>query len=136
MTTVAEVVADANTTRQSLATLEHDLQDGIDAIDFAAFNEQRDLTAKEITQRRKLRATQAEVRDSFRILAFVTAQRLDDTDEVTQLLRQIQVVNAGLDDDLERLQKVAKFATTAAEVADGLAKVAADLADAVKNGLV
>lgn len=136
MATVAEIIADTNTARQSLATLERDLQEGIDAIDFAAFNDERDLTDKEITQRKKLRATQGEVRDSFRILAFVTAQRLDNADEVAQLLRQIQIVSAGLEDDLARLKKVAKFAEIAAEVAEGLAKVAENLADVAKNGLI
>jgi hypothetical protein len=133
--TVDKVVADANAARQSLAELERELQEGIDEIDFAAFKEERDLTAKEIERRKELRATQGEVRDGFKILAFVTAQRLDDTDEVSLLLRQLQVVNAGLEDDLAQLQDIEKFAEIAATVADALAKTAASLAKVASSGI-
>lgn len=126
--TVAQVVASANEARQQLALLERELQEGIDAIDFKAFQEDRALTDKEMEQRRELRATQAEVREDFKVLAFVTLKRLDDTVEVTQLLRQIQVINAGLEDDLARLEKIERYAALAAKVADVLAKTATRLA--------
>jgi len=126
--TVAQVVASANAARQQLALLERELQEGIDAIDFKAFKEDRDLTAKEIEGRRELRATQAEVREDFKVLAFVTAERLDDTVEVEQLLRQIKVINAGLEDDLARLEKIERYAAISAKVADILAKTATRLA--------
>jgi uncharacterized protein (DUF885 family) len=134
--TVASVVADANTARQALAELERELQEDIDEIDFTAFKEERDLTAKEIERRKERRATQGEVRDGFRILAFVTAQRLDDSAEVSQLLRQLQIVNAGLEDDLAQLEDIKKFAAISAQVADALAKTAANLAKVAASGLV
>jgi tRNA(Ile)-lysidine synthase TilS/MesJ len=126
--TVQEVMADANDSRQKLATLEHQLQDEIDAIDFQAFQEDRALTPDEAAQRKSRRATQAEVREGFRVLAFVTAQRLDDAAETGQLLRQIQNVNVGLGDDLKSLAAIRKYATIAAQVADALAKAAEQLA--------
>jgi hypothetical protein len=126
--TVAQVIASANTARQHLAMLERELQEGIDEIDFNAFKEGRSLTPAEIKQRRELRATQAEIRDEFKVLAFVTLQRLDESDEVAQLLHQLEVINAGLEDDLERLKKIEKYATIAAKVADSLAKTAGRLA--------
>src|SRR5262245_10000174 len=101
--TAAQVVAEANNARQQPATLEQQLQAGIDDIDFAAFQEGRQMTSAEIDKRKKLRATQAEVREQFKVLAFVTAQRLDSTEEVSSLLRQIQAINTGLKDDLGRL---------------------------------
>jgi hypothetical protein len=133
--TVDEIVADANAARQALAEMERDLQEGIDAIDFKSFQAGRELTAKELDQRKKLRATLGEVRDGFRVLAFVTAQRLDDSAEAEQLARQMQIINAGLEDDLARLKKVAKFAEIAAQVADVLAKVVARLANIAEKGL-
>jgi len=133
--TVDEIVADANAARQVLAEMERDLQEGIDTIDFKAFQAGRELTAKELDQRKKLRATLGEVRDGFRVLAFVTAQRLDDSAEAEQLARQMQIINAGLKDDLARLKKVEKFAEIAAQVADGLAKVVARLANIAEKGL-
>jgi hypothetical protein len=133
--TADKIIAVANAARQSLAKMERELQEGIDAIDFKAFQEDRDLTAKELDQRKTLRATLGEVRDGFRVLAFVTAQRLDDSAEAAQLARQMQIINAGLEDDLAQLQKVAKFAEIAAQVADGLAKVVATLANVAEKGL-
>ena len=127
--TVAQVVSSANTARQQLALLERELQEGIDAIDFKAFREKRAPTAAEIEKRKQLRVTQAEVREDFRVLAFVTAQRLDDTAEVEQLHRQMQMINAGLKDDLAKLKRIEKYAKTAAKVADALAKAAGKLAD-------
>ena len=133
--TADEIIADANAARQALAEMERALQEGIDAIDFKAFQADRDLTDRELDQRKKLRATLGEVRDGFRVLAFVTAQRLDNSAEAEQLARQMQVINAGLEDDLARLKKIAKFAETAAQVADGLARVVATLANVAEKGL-
>jgi hypothetical protein len=133
--TAAQVVADANNARQQLATLEQQLQAGIDDIDFAAFREGRQMTAAEIDKRRRLRATQAEVREQFKVLAFVTAQRLDSTEEVSSLLRQIQTINAGLKDDLARLKKIERYAAIAAKVADAIAKATEKLAAIAAKGL-
>lgn len=133
--TVTQVVKEANAARQQLSLLERELQEGIDAIDFQAFKEGRDLTSDEIAQRKGLRATQAEVREDFKVLAFVTVQRLDDTAEVAQLLRQLQVINAGLEDDLARLNKIEKYAEISAKVADSLAKTAEKLAAIAAKGI-
>lgn len=133
--TFKKVVADTDAARDALAVLERELQEGIDAIDFEAFKAGRPLTAGELERRRELRATQGEVRDGFKVLAFVTAQRLDETAEVSQLLRQMEIVNAGLEDDLEKLGKLKKYAEIAAKVADTLAKAAANLAKVATDGL-
>jgi hypothetical protein len=125
---VDEIIADARVARQALSDMEQQLQEEIDKIDFAAFREKRDLTAAEIDRRKELRATQGEVRDGFTVLVFMTAERLDNSDEVSQLLRRLQVINAGLEDDLEQLRKVVKFAKLAAQVASALEKAAGNLA--------
>ena len=134
--TVAEVVAEANAARESLAALERDLQEDIDAIDLTAFKEKRDRTAAELAKRKELRASQSEVREGFKVLAFVTAQRLDDTVEVQHLIRKMDDVNAGLQDDLDRLKKIEKYAAIAAKVADTLAKVGEKLAKVAAKGIV
>lgn len=133
--TVADIIADANAGRQALADMERQLQEEIDEIDFTAFKEGRELTAAEIERRKERRATQGEIRDGFTVLAFVTAQRLDSAVEVQQLLRQMQVINAGLEDDLNRLRKVAKFAKIAAQVTSALAKTVAQLGKLAAGGL-
>ena len=126
--TVAQIIAQAKAARAELAKLEHDLQEEIDDIDFQAFRKGRDLTAAELKRRKARRTAQAEVREGFKLLAFVTAQRLDDTDEVARLHRQMKAVNGGLKDDLEKLKKIEKYAKIAAKVADALAKAAAKVA--------
>jgi hypothetical protein len=132
--TAAQVVAEANNARQQLATLEQQLQAGIDDIDFAAFREGRQMTSAEIDKRKRLRATQAEVREQFKVLAFVTAQRLDETEEVSALLRQIELINSGLKDDLARLKRIERYAATAAKVADAIAKATEKLAAIAAKG--
>ncbi len=133
--TVAEVVAEANAARAELAALERELQEEIDAIDLTAFKERRPRTAEELARRKERRASQAEVREGFKVLAFVTAQRLDDTTEVEHLIRRMNDVNAGLQDDLERLKRVVTYAETAAKVTDTLARVAEKLAAVAAEGL-
>lgn len=126
--TVPQIIAQAKTARRELTTLEHELQEGIDAIDFRAFEEKRDLTAAEIKQRKAHRSTQAEIREGLKTLAYVTARRLDISEEVVQLHRQMKAINASLKDDLEKLKKIEKYAKIAAKVTDALAKAAAKLA--------
>lgn len=133
--TAAEVVAEANNARRQLATLEQQLQEEIDEIDFTAFRAGRPPTAAEIARRRELRTTQGEVRDQFKVLAFVTARRLDETDEVSFLLREMHNINVGLQDDFERLQRLQRYAQVAAEVADAVAKATAKLAAIAAKGL-
>lgn len=124
----SDVITAATEARQRLAELEHKLQSEIDAIDFGAFREERELTPDERTRRKETRATLAEVREAFTILAYVTLQRLDNSDELRQLRKNIDSINVGLDDDLDHLKTVEKYAGTAAKVADALARVAEKLA--------
>lgn len=131
---IQEVIDQANAARQQLALLERELQEGIDEIDLTAFKEKRNLTPAEQERRKELRGTQAEVREDFRILAFVTAQRLDNAAEVDHLLKQLQAIDAGLVDDLGRLKKIERYAGIAAQVADGLAKAAEKLANLAAKG--
>jgi hypothetical protein len=133
--TVAQVMAEANNARQQLAALDQQLQDGIDDIDFKVFKEKRPPTAAETSKRKDLRSTQGEVRAQFAVLAFVTAKRLDDTDEVSQLVRQMNTINAGLKDDLDRLKRIEKYAAIAAKVADATAKATEKLAAIAAKGL-
>jgi hypothetical protein len=132
---VDQIVEDANAVRLELATLDHALQQEIDAIDFKAFKAARLPTDQETEQRKKLRATQGEIGEAFVVLGFVTAQRLDNSAEAAHLLRQLQVINAGLEDDLDRLERLEKFAETAATVADALAKATAKIAKLAAQGV-
>ncbi len=125
---VDDIVRSAQAARRDLSDLEHELQTGIDSIDSAAFQQGRDLTAAETAKRTQLRASQAEVRDAFIQLAFVTVSRLDDSTEVAALSARMQGINSGLADDLARLKRIAQFAETAAKVVDGVANVAAQVA--------
>lgn len=127
--TVDQVIAEADSARQQLASLERVLQEEIDEIDFRAFREGRALVPTEVERRRELRATQSEVREDFTVLAFVTAERLGETAEVDRLLRQMQLVNAGLEDDLARLRQVERYADVTAKVTDLLARTTAQLAE-------
>jgi len=127
--TFQQVIDDASDTRQKLAALEHQLQQEIDDIDFDAFKSNSGvLTPARAALRKERRATQAEVREGFKVLGFVTAQRLDDAAETGQLLSEMQSINAALSGDLDDLKGIVTYATIAAEAADALAKIAIQLA--------
>ena len=129
--TVDAIVAEATATRSQLASLDHTLQGEIDKIILGAAMQGRELTDNEKNQRKLLRGQQADVQEAFAELAFVTVARLDNSDDVKQLRERLKSINANLSDDLERLKKIATYAAIAAQVADGLAKLAVQVAGAV-----
>jgi hypothetical protein len=127
--TIDEIVASAAEARKQLGKLEHQLQGEIDRIDFIAFEEKRLLNERERKQRRQLRSSQIQVRDAFTQLAFVTIQRLDNSDEVLRLKQRIETIKETLADDLERLKKIERIAETVAQVSDTVADVVAKLVE-------
>lgn len=127
--TIDEIVASAAEARKQLGKLEHQLQGEIDRIDFIAFEEKRLLNERERKQRRQLRSSQIQVRDAFTQLAFVTIQRLDNSDEVLRLKQRIEIIKETLADDLERLKKIERIAETVAQVSDTVADVVAKLVE-------
>ncbi len=127
--TAKEILAQANATRRDLADLERELQEEIDEIDFRVFQEDRDPTPAERPDRKARRAAQAEVRAASTELVYVTLRRLGESDEVVRLQRKMKEINSGLDDDLDRLGDIVRYAETAARVAEGIAKVVDKLAD-------
>jgi hypothetical protein len=129
--TVDAIVTGANASRSQLASLDHTLQGAIDKIVLDAAKQDRKLTDDEKNQRKVLRGQQADVQEAFAELAFATAARLDNSDDVEQLRQKLKSINANLSDDLEKLKKIATYAAIAAQVADGLAKLAEQVAGAV-----
>jgi hypothetical protein len=128
------IMADVKTTRANLAELEHQLQEEIDEIVIAAALEARPLSEADKVRRRALRAEQSEVQDAFRALAFATLARLNQSAELAALEAKLTGINALLEDDLDRLKKIARYAGIAAKVADGLAELAAKVAARVARG--
>ena len=129
--TVDAIIAGAAASRSQLALLDHTLQGAIDKIVLDAAKQGRALTDNEKNQRKLLRGQQADVQEAFAELAFATAARLDNADDVKQFREELRSLNANLSDDLERLKKIVTYAAIAAQVADGLAELAAQVAGAV-----
>ena len=129
--TVDAIIAGTTASRSQLALLDHTLQGAIDKIVLDAAKQGRALTDDEKNQRKLLRGQQADVQEAFAELAFATAARLDNADDVKQFREELRSINANLSDDLERLKKIATYAAIAAQVADGLAKLAEQVAGAV-----
>ena len=129
--TVDAIVAGATASRSQLASLDHMLQGAIDEIVLDAAKQGRELTDDEKNQRKLLRGQQADVQDAFAALGFSTVARLDNSDDVRQLQEELQSINANLSGDLERLKKIKTYAAIAAQVADGLAQLAVQVAGAV-----
>ena len=120
--TIAEITADSDAALQKLSGIEHGLMADIQHMAFVAFKAKRDFTLAEIAERRKLRAKLTECREGVAVLAIVTADRLDSSEEVKDLLREMRAVNTGLQKDLAELKKIEKYATIAAQAAEFLNK--------------
>jgi hypothetical protein len=129
--TADAIVAKASESRSNLAALDHMLQSAIDKIVLGAATRGQNLSDAERKQRSALRAQQADVQEAFTELGFATVARLDQSDEVKQLQKKLNSINSHLGDDLDRLKEIAAFAAIAAKVADGLTKLAEQVAGAV-----
>ena len=124
MASIETILSGAKAARRNLADLEAELQEEIDEIRFNAFVKRRKMTAKERATRNERRAQLSEARDAYVALTFVTLQRLNQSEEVIHLTRKMSEINKGLEDDLETLQKIERYAATAAKVSGGLARIA------------
>jgi hypothetical protein len=136
MTAAADIKAQALKARQEILKLDNKIHEEIAALEFAAFKDDRQPTAAELKRQGELESAQKELVKQLKILGFVTASKLDNSDDVTRLLERMQTVNAGLEDDLARLKKIERFAKAAAQVADAVAKVAERLAKIVASGAI
>ena len=136
MTAAAEIKAGALKARQEILKLDNQIHEEVAALEFAAFRDDRQPTAVELKKQAELERTQQELRKQLKIFGFVTASKLDNSDDVSRLLERMQTVNAGLGDDLARLKKIERFAKIAAQVADAVAKVAERLAKIVASGAI
>lgn len=125
------IVAEAMTSRMRLLDLDHELQSEIDEIVLGAARAGRPLTSEEKVRRKARRASQSDVGRAFKTLAFVTLARLDNSADVIELKGKLDKVNADLVDDLQRLKNIERYAAIAAQVADGLAKLAEQVAGAI-----
>jgi hypothetical protein len=129
--TVEQIVAARNEAHDTLGKLASQLNDGIDAIEAKVFQEDRDFTPSERGRRDFLRASLNETNGAISELAFVTQDRLNQSDEVKRMRADIDDVNRQIQGDLARLKKIAGFAQQAADALALLAKIAEGLAGLV-----
>src|SRR5215831_16612430 len=97
--TVDAIIAGAIASRSQLALLDHTLQGAIDKIVLDAAKQGRALTNDEKNQRKLLWGQQADVQEAFAELAFATAARLDNADDVKQFREELRSINANLRED-------------------------------------
>jgi hypothetical protein len=126
--TVEQIAAAQDEARETLGKLASQLNDGIDAIEAKVFQEDRDFSADERSRRDFLRASLNETNSAISELAFVTLDRLNQSDEVKRMRAAIDDVNRQIQGDLTRLQEIATFAKQATDALALLAKIAEGLA--------
>lgn len=136
MAKAADIKADAEKTRQNIKALNDLIHDEVGRIEGAAFSANREQTPAELKRLDELEATRKELQKQATVLSFVTANKLDKSDDVARLLERMESVNEGLEDRLARLKRIEKFAKVAAQVADALAKIAERLAKLVASGAI
>ena len=124
-----EILASARDARLALMDLDHRIQSERDGIVRTAALEGRELTEPEKAKRKVLRADQAEVRDAFTELAFVTMARLDSSPETAALNRRMAALDHHVQAELNELKGLGDMAET---VDSALQKVA-QLADSISK---
>jgi len=116
--------------RDEFVQLDGTIEQEIQSLRRRAFDEGRSLTQDEQAKRDTLTKAQSDARDSFALVAFDRLQRIDQSAELKKLNDEMQRVNSGLQDDLDKLKTIQETAAQAAKIADTVAKVAAALAKA------
>ena len=136
MAKAADIKADAEKTRNDIKALNDLIHKEVERIEGAAFSADREQTPAELKRLDELEATRRELQKQVTVLGFVTASKLDKSDDVARMLERMESVNEGLEDRLARLKKIEKLAKVAAQVADALAKIAERLAKLVASGAI
>lgn len=126
--TKEEVMAQFRDTRAQLYALDDALDQERREIRMRAFKEGRAQTPEETSRRKQIGSQRMEVGDALEALGLDTIEALDSTDDLQKLIASIGLVNAELEDDLEDLRSLERYADLAAKVSASLAKVAEKLA--------
>ena len=125
---IAAIVARSKEAHDALVRLDKEIEEQIDALDRRAFARGRQQNKPpiyqpgETAQRKRLRDSQSELADNIIVLAAITAAELSNSNTVTGLRDRMQTVNSGLQETLNRLGKIEKFAETTAQVATSVEK--------------
>ena len=133
MSEIPAIVAASKDAHDALVRLDKEIEEQIDALDRRAFARGRKQNKPpiyepgETAQRKRLRDSQSEFADSIIILAAVTAAELSNSNAVAGLRDSIQTINAGLQENLNRLGKIENFAEKAATVAASVEKAVSEV---------
>ena len=134
MATIAEVQANFKTQLDAIEQLDQKLAAERKSIQTQAFMANRPMTAEEIARRKEIAATRGELGDAMETLSLDTASALNEASDVDTLIANLNSINQGLQDDLDKLQKLADTAAKAAAVASGMASIVTNLVS-LKNTL-
>ena len=126
--TIEEVRESFKTQRKAITDLDAVLAVERKALKLRAFKERRPLSTAEVGRRKEIAATRMELADSLQELSLDILERLENASDVNTLLNELKAINQGLEDDLDRLGVIEKYADLAANVAAALASAAKTLA--------
>ena len=119
-----QIVADANAALGTLEALEDELLADIKEVKKAAALGGRQLTKNEKLECDLLDSRLTDVYEAIRVVSIQSLRRIDNSQGIKLLQKELRMVNSDLSDDLKRLKKVQRYAKVAADVSQALAKVA------------
>jgi len=131
MATIKEVGEGFLIRRDEVDALDQALAKERRAIQNAAIDEGRAMTDGDKKRRKEIGSTRQKLAEALEVIALVTLERLNNTNDIGQLTKAIERINKMLKDDLEALKKIENYAETTAKVVAGLAKAAGKVADLV-----
>ena len=123
-----DIIDDVRAAQDKIDALDDQLQDQIEDIKLAAARQKRQTSDAEAAQIEAIEADIAKLADARQALDIDALIRLDRSGDVAAIKRTLTDTSDGLADTLDRLKRIARFAVIAAQVADGLAQLAAKAA--------
>ena len=122
------IIDDVRAAQDKIDALDDQLQDQIEEIKLAAARQKRQTSDAEAAQIEAIEADIAKLADARQALDIDALIRLDRSGDVAAIKRTLTDTSDGLAGTLDRLKRIARFAVIAAQVADGLAQLAAKAA--------
>ena len=123
-----DIIDDVRAAQDKIDALDDQLQDQIEEIKLGAARQKRQTSDAEAAQIEAIEADIAKLADARQALDIDALIRLDRSGDVAAIKQTLTAANDGLAGTLDRLKRIARFAAIAAQVADGLAQLAAKAA--------
>lgn len=129
MGTIQQILDEVEQANQALTELEESLQAEMNAIELNAFRAGKSLTDQEIKTIDDRQSQLEKAQNGAAAMALVTLQRLNNAEDLGDLIAQMNAINGEMKETLDDLKQIERYAATAAAVAEGLGNIAGNIVE-------